>query len=183
MIAALAGISFPVYRSIQKKVEKQQFTMDMDAQARAVENFETEYNYLPYVGAYPANPDTPIDGAGGGATAFFTILVGGESTVNFKSIKFLEAREAKPLGAGYANGLHTAANGNTSYYTPHGTEYFRMQLDYDNDGEILFGYGIGVRPTNLTIMYMEPGPDGIWRTDDDFTNFQDLLDETNYGRN
>ena len=27
MIAALAGISFPVYRSIQKKVEKQQLEM------------------------------------------------------------------------------------------------------------------------------------------------------------
>ena len=27
MIAALAGISFPVYRSIQKKVEKQQLQM------------------------------------------------------------------------------------------------------------------------------------------------------------
>ena len=29
MIAALAGISFPVYRSIQKKVEKQQLEMDL----------------------------------------------------------------------------------------------------------------------------------------------------------
>ena len=52
MIAALAGISFPVYRGIQKKVEKQQFIM-ITAIDNAVENFETEYNYLPHVAAYP----------------------------------------------------------------------------------------------------------------------------------
>ena len=51
MIAALAGISFPVYRAIQKKVEKQQLQMMYSSVERAVDNFETEYNYLPYVGA------------------------------------------------------------------------------------------------------------------------------------
>ena len=50
MIAALAGISFPVYRSIQKKVEKQQSVMMYTVIERAVDNFETEYNYLPYSG-------------------------------------------------------------------------------------------------------------------------------------
>ena len=51
MIAALAGISFPVYRGIQNKVEKQQVLMMYSSVERAVDNFETEYNYLPYIGA------------------------------------------------------------------------------------------------------------------------------------
>ena len=50
MIATLAGISFPVYRSIQKKMDKQSLLMGMQAITRAVDNFETEYNYLPYIG-------------------------------------------------------------------------------------------------------------------------------------
>ena len=58
MIAALAGISFPVYRSIQKKVEKQQVVMMYNASMRAVDNFETEYNYLPYVELLILQADT-----------------------------------------------------------------------------------------------------------------------------
>ena len=112
MIAALAGISFPVYKSIQKKVEKQQTQMFYTSIERAVDNFETEYNYLPYAqAAYPA-ADSIYNHIGSTMDILTGILMGLESTKNFKQIKFLELKDAEGSGphaapgpAGYRDGV------------------------------------------------------------------------------
>ena len=129
MIATLAGISFPVYRSIQQKVEDQKMVMTFTSFDRAMENFETEYNYLPYTGAYPAadvyfNSEALFSG-------LLRELTGQTSNSNFKQIKFFEGPEAKASGSSYSNGLGPDGD---EWYSSWGTKFFRMKIDYDGDG-------------------------------------------------
>jgi prepilin-type N-terminal cleavage/methylation domain-containing protein len=175
MIAALAGISFPVYKSIQKKVEKQQVQMMWSSLERAVDNFETEYNYLPYPGtAYPANE---ADLGGAQITSFTTVLAGGYSatnTANFKGITFLESGEPKGEPGNYTSGFLITGSGLTktaTLYTPWGGEYGNIRLDYNMDGLILHPYslrfGPHLPPVSNTILF-DIGADDVWITDDDF---------------
>jgi len=176
MIAALAGISFPVYKSIQAKVDKQRLEMDINALERAVDNFVLEYNYMPYIGtAYPAADD---DYTGAEVTSLFTVLVGlpnAAHTANFKQIEFFEAREAKGGPGNYSDGL--IISGNTAqYYLPWGgREIYFMRLDHSMDGIITFGYGLGAHETDLKYIYADKGPDDQWGSaadpKDDFINY------------
>jgi prepilin-type N-terminal cleavage/methylation domain-containing protein len=154
MIGALAGISFPVYKSIQRKVEKQQEDMFFTSIERAVDNFETEYNYLPYTtAAYPSGSQL-IAGEGvwywaaaygGESRDILGILMGfGNNTCNFKSIAFLdEVREAEGNGphaapgpSGYSNGIViNESAGTATLYNSMGMHY-AFRVDYDMDGTI-----------------------------------------------
>jgi len=163
MIAALAGISFPVYRGIQKKVDRQQFIMIMDSIDRAVDNFETEYNYLPHVAAYPGGDaslgnilkDAEVD-------QFISELYGMRTNSNFKAIKFFECQEAKPAGAGYRDGLHDNGNGTVTLYDSSGNPFYRMAVDYDMDGNIYDPF-TWTEPyvTGHKVLIFLPGPDGV----------------------
>jgi prepilin-type N-terminal cleavage/methylation domain-containing protein len=155
MIAALAGVSFPVYKSIQRKVEKQQFEMMLTSLERAFVNFETEYNYLPYTGPnYPA-----VDAAGAGILKddaidpIITALVAPEGALancNFKKIRFFES-DSVVVTAGVA-----------SLVNAWGARYERMAIDYDRDGEIIYPYNWS-QPnlTGLTAAIFTHGPDGL----------------------
>ena len=172
MIAALAGISFPVYKSIQKKVEKQKMVMDMQSLKTAVDNFETEYNYLPYItAAYPPNEYTLNSVE---IRLFMGLLSGTAGTANFKGIKFFEASEAKGSPGSYHSGLLTNNDGTVVYYTPWGTEIVGLRPDYDKDGSLAFAYGLGYNVTDLKYIYYEKGPNGGWAhvdgVEDDFEN-------------
>lgn len=176
MIAALAGISFPVYKSIQKKVERQQTEMDVQAIERAVDNFKLEYNYLPYLGAAYPTVDQTLRAENGDLTTLMTILAGKENTVNFKAITFLEMREAKPSGAGYKSGLNTNLDGTVTYYTELGTEIFRARLDHNEDDTYGHPYNGSVYETQKDLLFWDSGADGLWYTlnssnDDDIRNF------------
>ena len=144
MIAALAGISFPVYRSIQNKVEKQKILMMYNSIERATDNFETEYNYLPYcLAAYPTS-DTVLywaDGLGGQFSVYLGVLMGLENTKNFKQIKFLEIDAAEGSGAtvepgpsGWKNGVVIEGT-QATLYNDIGMTY-AARVDHDGDGEI-----------------------------------------------
>ncbi len=172
MIASLAGISFPVYRSIQKKVEKQKMVMDMQSLKTAVDNFETEYNYLPYItSTYPSNEYTLNSVQ---IRLFMGLLSGTAGTANFKGIKFFEANEAKGSPGSYHSGLLTNNDGTVVYYTPWGTEIVGLRPDYDMDGSLAFAYGLGYNVTDLKYIYYEKGPNGGWAhvdgVEDDFEN-------------
>jgi len=144
MIAALAGISFPVYRSIQNKVEKQKLAMLLTSLERAVEDFETEYNHLPYPGAnYPSTETHHYWSATDSFPKIVGVLVGLETSQNFKRIKFLELEEAEGNGPGspttkgpngYYNGV-VVDGVNATIYNAYGYHYC-VRLDHNMDGEI-----------------------------------------------
>ena len=171
MIAALAGISFPVYKSIQKKVEKQQFEMILSSLERAVDNFETEYNYLPYDGNdYPTSEILKINL--GQITAITSLLTGVDGAANFKKIVFLECDEADGSPGNYKNGLIIDESLNEAkLYLPHGGEFERMYIDYNNDGKIVYPYDTSIN-ISAKFLYYSFGPDGVWNTKpDNIANF------------
>ena len=161
MIATLAGISFPVYKSIQKKVEKQQFELILTAMERAVDNFETEYNYLPYIGAAYPGGDAEKGDCITATDDFITVLAGvGSNTPNFKSIRFFECQEPSGGPGNYKNGL--LINGaSAELYLPWGTPLDQIWVDYDLDGSITHPYWWGGPPTNAQIIYLSWGEDGL----------------------
>ena len=186
MIAALAGISFPVYKSIQKKVEKQQIFMTMNSIEQAVDNFETEYNYLPYVGAaYPTGDHAYWWGAstGGLMSEFLGILMGLESTKNFKRIEFLELPEAKGSGPGndtslgphgFTNGV--VVNGNKATLYNHVGMPYVARLDLNNDGKIANPRIPGGWPTTSPMVtghrvLLNTSSESAWSLPDYWTNF------------
>jgi prepilin-type N-terminal cleavage/methylation domain-containing protein len=138
MIAALAGISFPVYNNIQKKVEKQRVEMLFASIERAVDNFETEYNYLPYSGGVYPNADASQGGTlkDANVDSFISVLVGlGDNTGNFKKIKFLEYKEPEGSAGNYKDGL-LITGVSATLYDPWGYTLRRMAVDYDMDGNV-----------------------------------------------
>jgi prepilin-type N-terminal cleavage/methylation domain-containing protein len=163
MIAALAGISFPAFKSIQRKVEKQKFQMAFNAIERAINNFETEYNYLPYAEAAYPPADTWYRDTTGTVDSTTTLLAGLGTTCNFKKIKFLEISEPKGEPGNYKGGLlvtDTAA----IYYDPWGNTIQRMRFDHDNDGVIAAPWGTSVEPnyevTGKRVIFYSWGEDG-----------------------
>ena len=175
MIAALAGISFPVYRSIQKKVERQQFEMALASIERAVDNYETEYNYLPTAGGAD-NWDGEHLSTVAQMTTFITVLAGAESVanpVNFKGISFLDGTpEAKAQGGGFASGFHTNANGSVSFYLPWGTQFKHLVIDSDYDEMFRLPFITTTHKLpGKRIIAFEQGEDGIFNTDDDWGSF------------
>jgi prepilin-type N-terminal cleavage/methylation domain-containing protein len=173
MIAALAGISFPVYRGIQKKVEKQKFEMLCTSLDRAFVNFETEYNHPPYTGAVYPTGDQYFDTAGK-TSALWTVLAGGESSINFKRIKFLAGNEATPSGGTYVNGFHENADGTTSLYFPWGTQPIRLRIDSNMDGLINIPWPWSEESVGKYSIY-DPGPNGSFEsgTNDDWKSYVD----------
>jgi prepilin-type N-terminal cleavage/methylation domain-containing protein len=169
MIAALAGISFPVYKSIQKKVEKQQFEMILSSLVRAVDNFETEYNYLPYIGGnYGADEILRVNN--GDVTDITSALAGTENVINFKQIVFLECKEAEGSAGSYHNGM--VIDGiEAKLYLPHGGEFDRLYFDYNGDGNIVYPYNLS-QTLAAKFLYYSFGADNIWNTKpDNIANF------------
>ena len=175
MIAALAGISFPVYKGIQKRVEKQQFDMMLSSYQKAVDNFQTEYNYLPYNGSqYPNNEDMLWD-TRGDIEAITIALVAPENApanCNFKKIRFFEYREPDGGPGTYKNGLlitDTTAKLYRPWYYADGTpsEFRRLVLDYNGDGRV-WGWPMAAGTSYAGNLYFfDWGPDNNWGTYDD----------------
>ena len=180
MIAALAGISFPVYRSIQQKVEKQQVVMMWSSLERAVDNFETEYNYLPYVSAAYPSADTLLKEEAGDVTSFTSILAGVGTNCNLKKIKFFEYREPKGGPGNYTGGL-LVTDTQAILYRPHlrngaPSEYRRMNVDYDGDGKIT-DYPLSSPDSFQARVYVfDWGADASWVTWDDNLSNRDGFD-------
>lgn len=177
MIATLAGISFPVYKSIQKKVEKQQLEMEYRALERAVDNFQTEYNHMPYIGAnYPVGDGLYYNQT----TELITVICGAGDTSNFKKINFFDTDTVVDQVAALNGGgglVLTAAT--ASYYLSYGNQPIAFRLDHNMDDRMVIEYGVGEIPTTKKIIFWDAGPDGQWygyggTVNDDMTNFDEL---------
>ena len=106
-----------------------------------------------------------------------SVLAGVGDNCNFKKIKFFDFSEPKGGPGNYRGGLLIDdVAGTAKLYTPHGGEYFRMEIDWDNDGVIDRPYGLALQKK---IAVWERGPDEQWygyggTVNDDLTNFDDV---------
>jgi prepilin-type N-terminal cleavage/methylation domain-containing protein len=175
MIAALAGVSFPVYRGIQKKIEKQKIELMLVSIERAVDNFETEYNYLPFLESSYPSEETSYYWTNNGIfsiSRFLGILMGLEDTLNFKQIAFLELPEAEGNGPGSSNskGPHGFKNGvvidgELAVFYSHYGFLIAARLDYDQNNEIYCNTLTETVTGNKKILLWTPDDDVFDKTD------------------
>ena len=181
MIGSLAAISFPVYKSIQKRVEKQQTEMMWSSLERAVDNFETEYNHMPYVGNVYPDADFLFKEENGDITKFTSILAGVGTNCNFKKIKFFEYKEPKGGPGSYKDGL-LVNNTQATLYKPWlvdnaPAEYRRTLLDNNMDGEVANMTALVTGgPWKVNFVMWDWGPDKNWFTLDDNASNLDIFD-------
>ncbi len=125
IIAVLASAGFAAGNAAIQKARRVTALATATALETAVNNFFTEYGSMPADG----NTDTTVQTDASGVS-FLKVLLGQESTLNTRSIKFLNVREGKAK----KNGLIYSANGSNveGLFDPWGGPFFvRMDLDYD----------------------------------------------------
>jgi prepilin-type N-terminal cleavage/methylation domain-containing protein len=129
IIAILAGLSFPVYQTVQNSARKTQAKNDLLQIVAAVNAFYTEY------GRYPVAPTVTTDTAatyGQGASTsslLFNELRAKSTTLNTRQIVFISPSEnpsqLNPKGKIGSDG---------QFYDPWGSAYLiRIDADYDNE--------------------------------------------------
>ncbi|MGJ8676013.1 MAG: type II secretion system protein [Akkermansiaceae bacterium] len=151
IIAGLSALSAPVVMKALTKAKIANAQQACVALSLAIEQFENDYNYLPYTDSIPeSDNNTPIRSD----SDFMNVLCGKEDEVNFKENKYFKFNDAK----GGKGGL-VITNTKAELFDPWGQPYY-IVLDYDLDGEI-------DNPTDknkivsgkLAVIYSK-GPDG-----------------------
>lgn len=133
IIAVLAALSTPAIIGALNKAKIAKSKGVCQAFEVAVNNFENEYNYLPYDGGGNA-PDSDLleqqsnDG-------LMSILAGREDQINFKQIKFFQQPNAKAK----KDGMLITGN-NVELFDPWGQKYY-VSMDYDLDDELPDPFG------------------------------------------
>jgi prepilin-type N-terminal cleavage/methylation domain-containing protein len=129
IISVLAGLSFPVYQSIQNSARKTQAKNDITQVVTAVNAFYTEY------GKYPIPNTATTDlaatygqAAGSDSKTLFDELRGKTTTYNTRQIVFIsppeDTNQVSPKGKIGSDG---------QFHDPWSTAYvIRMDADYDN---------------------------------------------------
>lgn len=131
IIAVLATLAAPALLNVLKKGKITKAANICHTLELAVDNFEQEYSYLPYVGDTPPANDTSVRSD----TDIMTILAGIDSEHNPKKIRFFETDTPKGSNEStYADGMHVS-NTAAKLYDPWGEPYY-LVFDYDLDGEI-----------------------------------------------
>ncbi len=134
IIAVLATLAAP---AIMKALQKSKITKAKGvckAFEVAVNQFENDYNYLPY-GGEGNPPTTDSEPPLRSDDDVVAVLAGREDQINYKKIKFFETGEATGSNDdNYKDGMHI--DGSTAkLYDPWGETYY-IVFDYDRDGEI-----------------------------------------------
>ncbi|MBT7959476.1 MAG: prepilin-type N-terminal cleavage/methylation domain-containing protein [Akkermansiaceae bacterium] len=152
IIAILAALGMPAILAQLKKAKIAKAKGICTSFEIAVNNFESEYNYLPYSGSAPtADEEMRSD------SDIMTVLAGVEEDVNPKRIKFFELGEPKGSSeSNYKDGMHITAS-SAKLYDPWGEPYY-MTIDYDYDGEVERPYG-GTDSIRKKAICWSKGPD------------------------
>ena len=153
IIAVLAAIATPVtVRTIVKaKITKSKTVCT--ALAGAVDNFETEYNYLPFGEGEPPTQDN--DAPIRSDDHLMAVLAGVEEDLNFKQIRFFETAEA----SGNKDGMVIDKSAQiATLYDPWGELYY-IFMDYDLDGGVDHPFDEGATISGNSAVF-SIGPDG-----------------------
>ena len=138
IIATLAAIATPITLSAIKKAQITESRSVCVAFEAAVDNFEAEYNYLPFNGGGQAPTRDTDDAPIRSDEDIVAVLAGVEDELNFKQIAFFEYREPKSgtNRTNYKNGMAVDDQAGTALlYDPWGEPYY-IVMDYDLDGRV-----------------------------------------------
>jgi prepilin-type N-terminal cleavage/methylation domain-containing protein len=134
IIAVLAAAGFAAGNAAILRARKVTALASATAIESAVNNFYNEYGSMPADGSADAELQTDT----GAGLAMLKVLLGMESTLNTRSIKFLSVREGKKKGSKGSNGLIYSGNSGTDIqglYDPWGGP-FKVMLDMDYDEKL-----------------------------------------------
>lgn len=135
IIAVLAAAGFAAGNAAIQKAKKTTALASCTSLESAVNDFFTEYSYMPKENLEADVTVKTDDGD------LINVLLGaesGSSILNTRKVKFLSAKEGKKRAGGGINGLVYASSGGKAegLYDPWGGPYFVM-LDGDYDEEIM----------------------------------------------
>lgn len=172
IIAVLAALASPAIMGALKKAKIAKATGVCTAFEVAVDNFESEYNYLPFGGgSAPSRDETDLRSD----DALVAVLAGREDVINFKQIRFFD--QPKPKGtkeSNYKDGMHVSGK-NAKLYDPWGETYY-ISMDYDMDGELADPYGGADPISGRKVLIWSTGPDkeegGTAKNKDNPSNFK-----------
>jgi prepilin-type N-terminal cleavage/methylation domain-containing protein len=155
IIAVLAGVGFSAGGSAIQKAKKTTCLAAAVSIESAVNNFYTEYGSMPSAGT----GDTTVKTDGAGINLLKTLL-GMDTVLNPRSIKFLSAKEGKAN----KNGLIYDASGNniTGMYDPWGGPYnVILDLDYNEKVAPAPSAGGGATLNGRRAAVWSNGADGV----------------------
>lgn len=119
IIAILAGLAFPAVQGALGSSRKAQARNDVQQIAAAIRAFELEYGRQP-------DAQTSGDKWISDNSTVMKALIGEDTTLNPRGIRFLEAKTT----SGTKGGLNTSSQ---TYYDPWGSAYFiKLNTDYNN---------------------------------------------------
>lgn len=162
IIAILAGVGFSAGGSAIQKAKKTTCLAAATSLESAVNNFYTEYGSMPNTGT--ADTTMKTDAAAG--INLLKTLLGMDTTLNPRSIKFLAAKEGKAN----KNGLiyDTSGNNINGMFDPWGGAYnVMLDLDYNEKLENVKPKGTGSTSATLNgrrVAVWSDGADGVSAT-------------------
>jgi len=135
IIAILAALSTPAIMGALKKAKITKASGVCTSFEVAVNNFESEYNYLPFGGG--ATAPSADDESIRSDDPLVAVLAGREAeatALNFKQIRFFELGQPKGSAGNFKDGLHIEGT-TAELYDPWGETYY-ISIDYNLDGEL-----------------------------------------------
>jgi type IV pilus assembly protein PilA len=135
IIAVLAGAGFAAGNAAIQKAKKTTAMATAIALESAVNNFYTEYGSMP---TSKSEDSVQID-TKDGTNETISALLGTNTTLNPRAIKFLSVKEGKKVGSGGTNGIvYSGGSGSTTVqgiYDPWGGT-FKLVIDGDYNEQV-----------------------------------------------
>ena len=150
IIAVLAALSTPAIMGALNKAKIAKSKSVCQAFEVAVNNFESEYNYLPYEGTSPTVDTEGVQENDG----LMSVLSGREDAINFKQIRFFQQPNAKNKKDGM---LITGST--VELFDPWGQKYY-ISIDYDLNDELDHPYETGLIHGKKVLIWSK-GPDMV----------------------
>jgi prepilin-type N-terminal cleavage/methylation domain-containing protein len=162
IIAVLAGAGFAAGNAAIQRAKKTTALATCTALESAVNNFYTEYGAMPTEGTASSDEKIETDSK---TNKTMLALLGLDTTLNPRSIKFLSVKEGKAVGTSGINGiLYTSTGGFNGLYDPWGGSY-KMVIDGDyneklNAADVSPKGGKGVDLNGRRVAAWSDGADG-----------------------
>ena len=174
ILGVLAGLSFPVYQSIQNSAKKTQAKNDVTQIVTAVSAFYTEYGKYPIASTVTTDAAATYGQAGSDSKTLFEELRGKTTTLNTRQIVFIspaeDTNQVNPTGKVGSDG---------QFHDPWSTAYvIRIDADYDNQvtpNPYGANNGAGPEPIRQGVIVWSLGKDLTLGSGGKFTGSDDVI--------